>query len=770
MGVKHVTVVAWDMGHNAVGRPYFLTDMLRRRYGALMIGPTFPAFGSGIWEPIRASDVEMRSFPGANLPEYVDLAERATRGLETDLVILCKPRFPGLLLATLLKRSNRVPVIADVDEWELSWTGSSEGLTLDEVESLVGERSAEAPYGPVWTRAAEELFGQADAVTSASPVLQEIYGGSIVPQVRDELVFDPARYDRDAVRAEFGYTPADRVILFLGTPKRFKGMLELAQAVERLEDPRYKLCVIGTIRDPADRVELARVAAGRTQLIDYRPVSEVPRLTLIGDLACLLQDPGHRATEHQLPAKLTELLAMGVPVLVRETPAMEPLLRDGLIAGLGDVSAATRISELFDDPDGMRAQAQRGRDYFIEELSYRATLEVLDRVFAGLEDRRGGPPPDWERAYRVARSVPRRPGPPPRADPTPAAAGGAGAAAPGDGAPAGVEIVGYESVRGRIERIRDGIVTGWAWNPATPGWRIAVRAIVDGRDVAGGVADLDQPGLADAGVGDGRHGFRIGLPAFVAREADRHLRIEAGGVRIAPGDEFETAAKPSSSWSTVKFALEEPVIGRVERVCDGVLWGWACKPDRPSWRATIRAIVDGADVGEARADLDRPELAASGLGDGRYGFRLALAPALATEATHRLRVEATGGVPIPASASFSTVSDPSGEVWDGVAFDVQDGVIGRVGRASDGIVSGWAYRSGAPAWRVWVRVIVDGDEAASGAADLDRPELVAAKIGDGRHGFCFELPALAAGTHHRVLVEAEGVALAPDVVAVGRDR
>ena len=406
--LKHITVVSWDMAHNAVGRPYFFADMLRRRYQSLLLGPMFPQFGDGIWEPIRKSEVQMLAFPGADLPEYVDRAERAIERLETDVVIACKPRFPGLLIAMLLKRMHGIPVIADLDEWELSWTGANDGLTVDEVESRRGERELDRAYGPTWTRAAEELLGDADAVTVASPVLQDVYGGTIIAQTRDELVFDPGRYDREAVRAEFGYGPDDRVVLFLGTPRRFKGLLELAQALEELGDPRYKLCVIGTIRDPADRIELARVAAGRTQVVEYRPVSEVPRLTVIGDLVCLLQDPTHRTTEHQLPAKLTEVLAMGVPVLARETPPLEPLVRDGLISGIGDVSVATRIAELLSDPDLMRAQAQRGRQYFLSELCYSATLERLGAVFATLEDSRREMP--RELGARV-RTCAKRPGP-----------------------------------------------------------------------------------------------------------------------------------------------------------------------------------------------------------------------------------------------------------------------------------------------------------------------------------------------------------------------
>jgi len=325
----------------------------------------------------------------------------------------------------------------------------------------------------------------------------------------------------------------------------------------------------------------------------------------------------------------------------------------------------------------------------------------------------------------------------------------------------GVEIVGNGFARGRVEEVREGVVSGWAWDPATPGWRVGVRALVDGLDITGAVAHRYRPPLADFGVGDGAHGFLIKLPASVARSGHHRLRIEAGGTRLPPATSFRAVpAEPSSVWEGVEFALEDPVLGRVERVCDGVVSGWACRPDKPGWRVRVRVIVDGAEVGRGRADLDRPELAETGLGDGRYGFRVALPAELAGGSHHSLRVEATGGVPLGASASFVTMVARRWDLWAGVEFHVQDAVIGRVEHAADGIVSGWAWRPGAPAWRVWVRLVVDGTEACSSVADVDRPSLRAEGIGDGRHGFHFRLPAALPETgHHRVLVEAEGIAL-----------
>jgi len=332
----------------------------------------------------------------------------------------------------------------------------------------------------------------------------------------------------------------------------------------------------------------------------------------------------------------------------------------------------------------------------------------------------------------------------------------------GDVAPGGVEMATNGFVQGRIEQVREGVVSGWAWNPTTPGWRVGVRALVDGQDVGGSAADLYRPSLADAGIGDGHHGFRIKLPEATVRRGEHSLRIEAGdGARLPPAASFElVSAEPSSGWDGVQFSLEDPIFGRVERVCDGVVSGWVCRSGEPGWRADVRVIVDGAEVGEGVADLDNPELAQAGLGDGSYDFRIALPPALRKDASHSLRVEANGGVRLPASASFVTVTERHRELWGGVEFHLEDAVVGRVEQASDGIVSGWAYRSGAPAWRVWVRVIVDGVEACSGVADLDRPSLAQAGIGDGRHGFRFELPAVLPETgHHRVQVQAEGTTL-----------
>jgi hypothetical protein len=94
-------------------------------------------------------------------------------------------------------------------------------------------------------------------------------------------------------------------------------------------------------------------------------------------------------------------------------------------------------------------------------------------------------------------------------------------------------------VVGLVEGIRDGIVTGWATSPAAPGWRVGVRAILDGRDIGGDVADQPRRSLAEAGIGDGRCGFAITLPD--GGGGPHKLRIET---------ECDIALPPASSFTT----------------------------------------------------------------------------------------------------------------------------------------------------------------------------------------------------------------------------
>ena len=148
------------------------------------------------------------------------------------------------------------------------------------------------------------------------------------------------------------------------------------------DDERIKLCVIGSFNDTRFREEITRVDRGRVQLIDYRPVADVPRLTSLADLVCLPQNPIAEFVAHQTPMKLTEALAMGIPVLARVTPALMPFVDRGLVATIGDAPLSERIVELLADHRARAQMALRGREFFLEHLSYTTGLATVGSVIA----------------------------------------------------------------------------------------------------------------------------------------------------------------------------------------------------------------------------------------------------------------------------------------------------------------------------------------------------------------------------------------------------
>ncbi len=64
------------------------------------------------------------------------------------------------------------------------------------------------------------------------------------------------------------------------------------------------------------------------------------------------------------------------------------------------------------------------------------------------------------------------------------------------------------------------------------------------------------------------------------------------------------------------------VIGHVDELRDGVLYGWAFEPDAPDRRLCVDVLIGGRFVGQTRAYLFRQDLQDAGYGDGAYGFEL----------------------------------------------------------------------------------------------------------------------------------------------------
>jgi SGNH hydrolase-like domain, acetyltransferase AlgX len=261
-------------------------------------------------------------------------------------------------------------------------------------------------------------------------------------------------------------------------------------------------------------------------------------------------------------------------------------------------------------------------------------------------------------------------------------------------------------VQGRVERVRDGVVEGWAWDPAARELRVELSVLLDGREVGATVAELPRPSLAAAGIGDGQHAFRFVLPETLARPGQHSLRVAFRGAALPPAAGFVVdTAHDEERWHGVLFIVEsstesqpapialrseDAVEGRVEHLHNGILEGWAWDPGDADHRLELRISLDGQEVGTTVAELPRPSLEAAGIGDGAHAFRFVLPVAGAAPGPHTLRVQAGNALLAPATG-FAVQADAS-DVWYAARFTVETGDGSRSDASAPLVgLEGWLF-------------------------------------------------------------------------------
>jgi tetratricopeptide (TPR) repeat protein/glycosyltransferase involved in cell wall biosynthesis len=373
-------VISWDMSHNPAGRAYLLADMAKIHFDVELIGPIFSFYGNDIWSPIKSQDMEMRVFPTSNFTDFVQGAIKLARVKKYDFVYVSKPRFPSLLIGMLIKHYSNCPLILDVDDHELSFFQNKPLASFEELIKSARNEDWYKPYGEIWTRFAESLIPTADALTVSNIALQQRFGGVIVRHARNENIFDPQLYNRTAIREQFGYQDGDRVILFLGTPRPHKGVFRIAQALENLNDPRLVLCIIGTITDKRIANQFAQYKNARIDFHDNQPWERLPELVSMADLICILQDPSSFIADYQIPAKLTDAMAMGIPTIVTKVLPLQDLIVSKSVIAVDDENLEMAIENFFQDPNSKFSQHSRERYSFLTEFTYGVNAERIKQA------------------------------------------------------------------------------------------------------------------------------------------------------------------------------------------------------------------------------------------------------------------------------------------------------------------------------------------------------------------------------------------------------
>lgn len=206
----------------------------------------------------------------------------------------------------------------------------------------------------------------------------------VVYMGQDCTVLDPARYDRDAARAQFGVTDDTAVLLFPARLDPQKRPRFLLQILSRLKDERLRfLCLIAGDGPQRGLVEagIRRYRLGdQVRLLGMLPAEEMPGLYAAADLIVLpTQNEG-------IALALFEGMAMGLPVVAAAVGGQPELVTDeaGILVpqDSNELDAYVEaLTSLVSDPAKRRAMGAAARQRMLSAFNIQLMTDQMINAF-----------------------------------------------------------------------------------------------------------------------------------------------------------------------------------------------------------------------------------------------------------------------------------------------------------------------------------------------------------------------------------------------------
>ena len=378
MSSAEVVIVCSNVSNNCLGRALLLADLAKPFANVRVAGANLTR--DPVWPPSSGFDVQVDSIELRHMLQYPGAARWMRKKLAGTKVVVSKPMHTSLGLARLAGVGQQ-QLLLDVDDWEVGlFSGKSRARQL--VELIDPSRVNSFPS----TQRLDRSITSYPHRTVSNTWLQERFGGLLLPHVRDTNVLKPDPVAREAARAELDM--AGRFwVGFVGTPRKHKGVEVLLDAVQRL-DSSVGLYLAGV--DEADAYAQTLLARARAALPPERLRLVKPfdfrRLGHFLSAADVLAIPSEvsEAAAGQIPAKLFDALAVGVPVVVTAVNDMPGIVENtGQVVPPGDASALeAAIRRYRDDSAFHRSCGDAARARAVSHYSYASARRLLEQALS----------------------------------------------------------------------------------------------------------------------------------------------------------------------------------------------------------------------------------------------------------------------------------------------------------------------------------------------------------------------------------------------------
>lgn len=188
--------------------------------------------------------------------------------------------------------------------------------------------------------------------------------------------------------------PGRRILVYQGTMARNRGLFHMLAGMRLLKDavPEALLLLVGLkageLRTEAEEQIRRDGLGGHVAILPWVPHEDVPAYVALADVGLAPLQPNPKFNKN-IPLKVFEYMACGVPVLAADLPAIAHFIADsgaGVLYDSTDAAAFAREAQrLLRDSAGREAMARAGRAAVETRWNWNEMEKRLLQVYAELE-------------------------------------------------------------------------------------------------------------------------------------------------------------------------------------------------------------------------------------------------------------------------------------------------------------------------------------------------------------------------------------------------
>jgi glycosyltransferase involved in cell wall biosynthesis len=380
-----ISILTPDVSRNCFGRAWLLADLLKKQYRVEIVGPDF---GKGIWGPLKNQrSCRVKTVKGYRNGRFE--LKKMIAYIDGEVIYASKPLAASFGAGLLKKLIAKKKLVLDIDDNELGF-GREFYDSLSILKKLNDFRLSVCNWRSYYHNLVlNRLAFLANDITVSGRTLQKQFGGSIITHVRDVKRLDPEKFDKKKLRRKYlpDVHPQSRIVGFIGTPRRHKGVDDLIDAIALLRRENIVLAIGGAGKDRYCSDLRSKLNASglidTVLMLPEIPFESLPEIIAFLDIIVIPQRDTPEAIG-QVPAKIFDAMAMAKPIVATKVADI-PYFLEGcawLVDPKQPIQLAEKIKYICNHSGEARQMGLRARKKCLANFSYPVARETLGCIFS----------------------------------------------------------------------------------------------------------------------------------------------------------------------------------------------------------------------------------------------------------------------------------------------------------------------------------------------------------------------------------------------------